>query len=52
MAVNQQQKGGMVLAQNEETCVVYGMPKSAYLTGCVDRLVPLHQIAEEICRFS
>jgi len=40
-----------VLAQNEETCVVFGMPKAAYLSGCVDRMIPLHGIAEEITRF-
>ena len=44
-------KGGTILAQNEQTCVVYGMPRAAYLTGCVDRMVPLHQIAGEISRF-
>ncbi|UCD83221.1 MAG: chemotaxis response regulator protein-glutamate methylesterase [Deltaproteobacteria bacterium] len=45
------QRGGMILAQNEETCVVYGMPKAAYRTGCVDRLVPLNCMAREICEF-
>ena len=45
------EKGGTVLAQNEETCVVYGMPKAAYLTGCVDRMVPLDHLALEINKF-
>jgi len=46
------EKGGAILAQNEETCVVYGMPRAAYLTGCVDRMLPLNQIAVEICNFT
>jgi two-component system chemotaxis response regulator CheB len=44
-------RGGSVIAQDEETCVVYGMPKAAVQTGCVDRLVPLVRIAEEIKQF-
>lgn len=46
------QKGGTILAQNEETCVVFGMPRAAYLTGCVSRMIPLDRIADEICRFA
>jgi two-component system chemotaxis response regulator CheB len=45
-------KGGKTLAQNEESCVVYGMPKAAYLSGNIDRLVPLFQISEEIIGFA
>ncbi|MGA1791401.1 MAG: protein-glutamate methylesterase/protein-glutamine glutaminase [bacterium] len=45
-------RGGTTLAQNEETCVVFGMPKAAYLTGCVERMVPLSHVAEEIQRFA
>ena len=33
--------GAINLAQNEETCVVYGMPKAAVDLGVVDRVVPL-----------
>jgi len=43
--------GGKIIAQNEQTCVVYGMPKAAYQTGCVNQMVPLHRVAEEICKF-
>jgi two-component system chemotaxis response regulator CheB len=45
-------RGGTTLAQNEETCVVFGMPKAAYLTGCVDHMVPLNHVAKEIQRFA
>mgnify|MGYP003382017742 CR=1 FL=1 len=38
------QKGGMVVAQNEETCVVYGMPKAAVDDGIADLVLPLEEI--------
>ena len=44
-------RGAEVIAQNEQTCVVYGMPRSAHLAGYVDRLVALHVIASEIIHF-
>lgn len=40
--------GGRTLAQNEETCVVYGMPKAAVDAGVVDREVPLAEVVGEI----
>ncbi len=42
--------GGVVLAEASETCVIYGMPRSAIEAGYVDRIVPLHEIANEIVR--
>ncbi len=42
--------GGITIGQNEESCVVYGMPKSAVNLGCVDRLVSLESIAESIIK--
>lgn len=39
-----------VIAQNEETCVVYGMPKAIAQTGLVDEVVPLEQVAEIITK--
>ncbi len=38
--------GGVVVAEAEETCVVYGMPKSVVEAGCCDLVLPLHRIAE------
>lgn len=35
-------------AENEETCVVYGMPRSAVELNCVQYLLPLHQIAPKL----
>lgn len=40
--------GGRTLAQSEETCVVYGMPKAAVEAGAVDREVPLVEVVGEI----
>lgn len=42
--------GGYVIAQDEETSVVFGMPRSAIETGCVDVVLPLHEISKEILR--
>jgi two-component system chemotaxis response regulator CheB len=42
------QAGGRTLAESEETCVIYGMPKAAYDAGVVDRAVPLERVAGEI----
>jgi two-component system chemotaxis response regulator CheB len=36
--------GGLTIAQDENTSVVYGMPKSAFDSGATDRVVPLEQI--------
>ncbi|WP_260986435.1 chemotaxis response regulator protein-glutamate methylesterase [Bordetella genomosp. 13] len=40
--------GARTLAQDEETCVVYGMPREAVKRGGVERSVPLGGIAREI----
>ncbi|MEB0140734.1 MULTISPECIES: chemotaxis response regulator protein-glutamate methylesterase [unclassified Undibacterium] len=40
--------GAGTLAQDEKTCVVYGMPKEAVKLGAVDRIVPLGEIAADI----
>jgi two-component system chemotaxis response regulator CheB len=42
------EKGGLTLAESEETCVIYGMPKAAIDAGVVHRVVPLHRVAGEI----
>jgi two-component system chemotaxis response regulator CheB len=40
--------GGCVIAESEETAIVYGMPREAVATGVVDRCVPLDHVASEI----
>jgi two-component system chemotaxis response regulator CheB len=39
------QQRGVTMAQNEETCAVYGMPRAAVLRGGVDHLLSLQEIA-------
>ena len=41
-------QGAHVLAQNESTCVVYGMPMEAIKAGVVDEVLPLSSIAGKI----
>jgi two-component system chemotaxis response regulator CheB len=40
--------GARTVAQDEATCVVYGMPKEAVKRGAVERSVPLQAIPREI----
>ena len=40
--------GGYCIAQDEATCVVYGMPKSVIDAGLADEICPLPQIAHAI----
>lgn len=42
--------GSYNVAQNEETCVVFGMPKVAIETGAIDKVLPLDKIAEELMK--
>jgi len=42
------QAGAKNIAQDEATCVVYGMPKEAVAIGAVDKIVPLPRVADEI----
>jgi two-component system, chemotaxis family, protein-glutamate methylesterase/glutaminase len=41
-------KGGRVITEAEESCVVYGMPRSVVEAGLSDMSVPLERIAEQI----
>jgi two-component system chemotaxis response regulator CheB len=42
------EQGGLTLAESEETCVIFGMPKSAIDAGVVHRAVALDKVAGEI----
>jgi two-component system chemotaxis response regulator CheB len=42
------EKGGLTLAEAEETCVIFGMPKAAIEAGVVHRVVPIDHVAGEI----
>jgi two-component system chemotaxis response regulator CheB len=43
--------GARTIAQNEETCVVFGMPKEAIKLQAVDDILPLEAIARAILQF-
>jgi len=43
--------GAKTIAQDEASCVVFGMPKEAIRLGAVDRVVPLELIPQEIIHF-
>jgi len=38
-------RGAHTMAEAEESCVVYGMPRAAFERGCVDQVAPLHEMA-------
>ena len=40
--------GAINIAQDEKSCVVFGMPKEAIALGCVDEVVPLKGISQVI----
>ena len=41
-------KNSTTIVEDESTCVVFGMPKSAIATGKVDKVLPLNKIANEL----
>ncbi len=41
--------GATIIAQDEASCTVYGMPKKPIDSGIVDVIAPLDKIASEIC---
>ena len=43
--------GARTIAQDEATCVVFGMPKEAIALGAVDEVMPIGQIARAILAF-
>jgi two-component system, chemotaxis family, protein-glutamate methylesterase/glutaminase len=46
------QAGASTIAQDETTCVVFGMPREAIACGAVDRMLPLPRIAGEVVAWS
>jgi two-component system, chemotaxis family, protein-glutamate methylesterase/glutaminase len=46
--VKMKESGAVNIAQDEATSVVFGMPKSAIQAGCVDHVLPLQRIAQQI----
>lgn len=44
------ESGAATIVQNEQTCVVYGMPRAAVELGAADQVLPLEQIPQAILR--
>jgi two-component system chemotaxis response regulator CheB len=42
--------GAKTIAQDEDSCVVFGMPKEAIKLGAADEIMPLEAISKAICR--
>jgi len=47
---NIKKAGGITLAEDESTCVVFGMPKIAIQAGVVDKIIPLSHMGLEIMK--
>lgn len=43
-----QEKGGYIIAQDEETSVVWGMPGAVTRAGLADQVLPLDKVADEL----
>ncbi|HWZ27896.1 MAG TPA: chemotaxis response regulator protein-glutamate methylesterase [Gemmatimonadales bacterium] len=50
--VAMQATGAATVAQDEATCVVYGMPKEAVARGAIDVVLPISQIPDAIARWT
>jgi two-component system chemotaxis response regulator CheB len=46
------QNGAETIAQDEQSCVVFGMPREAIRLGAAQSVLPLTQIASRIERFA
>lgn len=44
------ESGATTIAQDEASCIVFGMPQQAIKLGCVDRILPLEEIAGTVMR--
>ncbi len=44
--------GGQTIAESEQTCVVYGMPKAAVKRGAANLILPNYQIKEHMLKFA
>jgi two-component system chemotaxis response regulator CheB len=50
--LNMRQAGAHTVAQDEQSCVVFGMPKEAIARGGAERIVPLDKVAEHLIAFA
>ena len=45
---NMRDAGSRTVAQDEKSCVVFGMPKEAIKTGAVEKIVPLDKVTDTV----
>ena len=50
--LNMRNSGAHTVAQNEASCVVFGMPKEAIERGAAEKVVPLSEVAQNLIRFA
>ena len=43
--------GAKTIAQDEKSCIVFGMPKEAILMNAVDKILPLKDIASYVMKY-
>ncbi len=49
--LNMKESGAKTIAQDEDSCVVFGMPKEAIKLGAADKIVPLRNVTKNILSF-
>jgi len=50
--LNMRRAGARTVAQDERSCVVFGMPKEAIARGGAEKVVPLTRVADTLIRFA
>lgn len=50
-ARNIKERGGVMIAQDEDSCVVYGMPRAVVDASLADHVAPIDDIASEILKY-
>jgi two-component system, chemotaxis family, protein-glutamate methylesterase/glutaminase len=50
--LNMRQAGAHTIAQDEQTCVVFGMPKEAIARGGAEEIMPLDRVPERLLRLA
>ena len=49
-AIALHEKGAYIIAESQETCVIYGMPKAVVEAGIVDEILPLPDISDALLK--
>lgn len=49
--LNMKRKGAYTMGQDEESCIVYGMPMVAYNIGAVEKQIPLSEIPDAVYKY-